>query len=50
MGEQSSNYEVFNEEGALKLFDKDNAYLAGWSREQKINHIRNWRETWSSTE
>ena len=50
MGEQISDYEVLNEEDLLKLFDKDNAYLADWSREQKINHIRNWRETWSSTE
>lgn len=50
MGEQISDWEVLNEEDLLKLFDKDNSYLAGWSREQKINHIRNWRETWSSTE
>ncbi len=50
IGELITDCNVLNEDEILELFDKDNAYLADWSREQKINHIRNWRETWSLTE
>ena len=35
-----------NEEEILELFDKDNDYLKEWDRDQKINHIRNWRAKW----
>ena len=36
--------QLYNEDNLLKLFDKDNDYLSGWDKEQKIKWIRNWEE------
>ena len=49
IGELITDCNVLNEEDILELFDKDNDYLASWSREYKLNHIRDWREKWSKT-
>jgi len=42
LGEQIIDVQEFDEEQLLKLFDKDNDYLKTWSKDQKINHIKNW--------
>jgi len=47
IGELITDCDVLNEDEILELFDKDNDYLADWDRDYKIQHIRNWRETWS---
>ena len=44
IGEQIIDSVVMNEEEILDLFDKDNDYLKDWSREQKLHHIRQWKE------
>jgi hypothetical protein len=49
IGELITDCNVLNEDEILELFDKDNDYLASWDRDQKINHIRKWQETWSKT-
>ena len=35
---------LMTEEEVLKLFDRDNDYLSGWSREKKLEWINNWKE------
>jgi len=36
-----------SEEEVLIRFDKENAYLKSWPKDQKIKHIRDWRsEKW----
>lgn len=47
IGEQIVDCDVLNEDEIIELFDKDNDYLASWDRDQKINHIRKWKATWS---
>ena len=34
---------MLDEERVLQLFDRDNDYLKDWSKEQKLNHIHNWK-------
>ena len=36
--------QLYNEDNLLELFDKDNDYLSGWDKEQKIKWIKNWEE------
>jgi len=36
--------QLYDEDSLLELFDKDNDYLSGWDKEQKIKWIRNWEE------
>lgn len=36
LGEQIVSHRVVSKEEALELFDADNAYLKGWSEEQKM--------------
>ena len=43
LGEQIVSTEVLSEERMLEIFDTDNDYLSGWSKEQKIKFVRNWR-------
>ena len=47
LGEVIIDTATISEDELIKLFDKENDYLAGWPREQKIAHIRNWRDTFS---
>jgi hypothetical protein len=42
LGEQIIDVQELDEEQILELFDKDNDYLKNWSRDQKLNHIKNW--------
>lgn len=45
LGEQIIDTVVMSEDEILKQFDNDNEYLASWTREKKINYIRNWKDT-----
>lgn len=40
MGEYISDAYLVSEEEMLELFDRDNDYLKGWTREQKLNLVR----------
>jgi hypothetical protein len=42
LGEQIVEIQELDEEQILELFDKDNDYLKSWSRDQKLNYIKNW--------
>ena len=41
LGEQISDIYACNEDEMLTLFDRDNEYLSGWSKEKKIEWVRN---------
>lgn len=43
LGEQIVDYVVLDEDQVLEMFDKDNGYLSGWSKEQKVEYIRSWK-------
>jgi hypothetical protein len=43
IGERIIDAVVIDEDAMLEQFDKDNDYLAGWTKEKKIQHIRNWK-------
>lgn len=45
LGEQIVDIQELDEEQILKLFDEDNEYLKGWSRDQKLEYIRSWQAT-----
>jgi hypothetical protein len=40
IGEQILESFIVDEEKMLEMFDKKNDYLAGWSKEQKIDYVR----------
>lgn len=44
LGEVVSDVSVYTEEDVLTIFDYDNAYLSGWSKEKKIEYISSWEE------
>lgn len=39
LGEQIVDTFILDEERVLQMYDRDNAYLSGWTKEQKLNHI-----------
>lgn len=43
LGETIIDTMVVDEEAMLSLFDKDNGYLSGWTREKKIDFVRDWK-------
>jgi hypothetical protein len=43
IGETIIDSEILTEEQMLKKFDADNDYLKDWTREKKIQHVRNWK-------
>lgn len=43
LGEQIVDVQELDEEQILELFDKENEYLSSWSKDQKLEHIRNWK-------
>ena len=43
IGETIIDSEIVTEEEMLNKFDSDNGYLAGWTKEKKIQHVRNWK-------
>jgi hypothetical protein len=44
LGEQISDVFILDEERMLQMFDRDNDYLAGWSKEKKLEHVSRWEE------
>jgi hypothetical protein len=46
IGETIVDTRVLSEDDMLSLFDKDNDYLNGWSKEKKIEFIRNWKKSY----
>lgn len=42
LGEQIIDVQELYEKQTLELFDKDNEYLRNWSKDQKLDYIRNW--------
>lgn len=47
IGEQITDMFVMEEDEVLDLFDADNKYLSGWTKEKKLEWIQEWKETWS---
>ena len=43
IGETIIDSEIVTEEEMLNKFDSDNDYLAGWTTEKKIAHVRKWK-------
>ena len=43
IGETIIDSEILTEEQILEKFDADNDYLKGWTREKKIQYVRNWK-------
>ena len=43
LGEQIVDHGLISEDEMLALFDKDNGYLSDWTKEEKLNHVRNWK-------
>jgi len=43
LGEVVGDVSVHEEEDVLTLFDVDNAYLSGWTKEKKLEWIRAWK-------
>jgi len=49
LGETILDTFVLDEERMLALFDRDNDYLKGWSEEQKLKYVHNWKENKDGT-
>jgi hypothetical protein len=43
VGETIIDSEILTEEQMLEKFDADNDYLKDWTREKKIEYVRNWK-------
>ena len=43
IGETILDSEIVDEEQMLNKFDADNDYLKDWTREKKIEYVRNWK-------
>jgi hypothetical protein len=43
IGENIIDAEIIDEEQMLNKFDADNDYLSGWTREKKLEYVRNWK-------
>ena len=41
LGEVITDWQVENEEQVLERFDRENDYLTGWTKEKKLEWIRN---------
>ena len=46
IGERIIDPAVMSEDEMLSLFDKDNDYLSSWSREKKIEFVKNWKKSY----
>lgn len=44
LGESIVDGYLLDEEGLLELFERDNDYLRGWTKEKKIEWIRDWKD------
>ena len=43
IGETIIDSEILTEEQMLEKFDADNDYLKDWTREKKIQYVRDWK-------
>lgn len=43
LGETIIDSQIVSEEQMLETFDVDNEYLAKWSTEQKLAHVKRWK-------
>lgn len=43
LGEQISDVFILDEPRMLQLFDRDNDYLAEWSKKQKLDYVHDWK-------
>ena len=43
VGETIFDSEILTEEQMLEKFDADNDYLKDWTREKKVEYVRNWK-------
>jgi hypothetical protein len=43
VGETIIDSEILTEEQMLEKFDADNDYLTDWTREKKIQYVRDWK-------
>ena len=43
VGEQIIDAYIVDEESMLNLFDADNDYLKGWTKEKKLEYVRKWK-------
>jgi hypothetical protein len=43
IGETIIDSEILTEEQMLEKFDADNDYLTDWTREKKIQYVRDWK-------
>jgi hypothetical protein len=43
IGETIIDSEILTEEKMLEKFDADNDYLTDWTREKKIQYVRDWK-------
>ena len=50
IGEQITDMFVMGEDEIVDLFDKDNDYASGWTRDYKLAFIQNWKENPSPEE
>ena len=48
LGEQILDTFILDKERVLQLFNRDNDYLAGWTDQEKIDFIHNWKEDLST--
>ena len=44
LGETIVDTFILDEERILQLFDRDNQYLSGWTKEKKLEWIHDWKE------
>jgi hypothetical protein len=47
IGEKIIDTAIMSEDEMLSIFDKDNDYLSSWSREKKIEFVKNWKKDYS---
>lgn len=45
IGEAIADNTVLGETKVLRMFDDENPHLKGWDRNQKLDKLRNWKET-----
>lgn len=48
LGEQILDTFILDEERVLQLFDRDNDYLSGWTKEKKLEWLNEWKETFGT--
>lgn len=44
LGEVVADVAVYDEQDIISVFDEDNNYLSGWSKEKKLDWINRWKD------